>query len=434
MSYNKNYNGWRVSQLQIRDSLIENIGEADISRFLKKRGIEKKDLGQSFKYFVSNEVGTGVSEEEFEEFCYNNLMYGKRKLIRVFEIANKRKLTDDDLWLNALKQDFLVDSLNMSKILRTNVSSIDNWKVVAVKTIDDERGEIGTISILFECYIKVTKKICKDQDWCAYIPVEVDLKNGLLLVKAWRRQNVENEDEYKNHTLMNKIVVWLKEKIGIKVKFIQIDYKKILANMNESLIQELLNAIPACSEVDLMKDFFQNVETKVMDQISFENVIEKDGKKVFNGRIIDISQEMKNMIIRAVVSDYFFNRSLCEVDKMNLSAVINSVKFSDLDDSITIVKSENNNKPVICAKPFLMLLTAMEDSDSVDTISISFRYRNRKFRISYDATKEEYIEIGILDPEDYYLADFEEIWGILKKYEHGKNKSAQGDCKAAIGE
>jgi hypothetical protein len=119
---------------------------------------------------------------------------------------------------------------------------------------------------------------------------------------------------------------------------------------------------------------------------------------------------------------------------MNLSAVINSVKFSDLDNSITIIKSENNINPVFCAKPFLMLLTAMEDSDQVDTINISFRNRNRKFRIRYDATKEEYIEIGILDPEDYYLEDYEKIWEILKQYDYAKDKSAQGDCKAAIGE
>ena len=233
---------------------------------------------------------------------------------------------------------------------------------------------------------------------------------------------------------MNKIVEWLKKSIGIKVKNMQLRYKKILANMNESLTSELLGAIPSCGEVDLMKDFFSDVEEKIMNQIPFENSTQKDGKTTFSGRIMNIAQEMKNMVIRAVVSDYFFERNYNVIDQMNLSAVINSVKFSDLDNSITIIKSENNINPVFCAKPFLMLLTAMEDSDQVDTINISFRNRNRKFRISYDATKEEYIEIGILDPEDYYLEDYEKIWEILKQYDYAKDKSAQGDCKAAIGE
>jgi len=420
--------------LQIRESLIDNIGEDAIRRFLRSRGIEKKDLGQEFKYFVSNAVGIDIMEEEFEEFCYNHLMYGKRKLVRVFEIANKRKITDDELWLKALKKDFLWDSLNMCKILKTDVSSSDDWKVASVKTVDDKRGEVESICILFQCYIRVTKKISKDHEWCTYIPVEVDLKKNLLLIKAWRRQNVENEDEYKNNTLMNKIVEWLKKSIGIKVKNIQLGYKKILANMNESLTGELLGAIPSCGEVDLMKDFFSDVEEKIMNQIPFENSTQKDGKTTFSGRIMNIAQEMKNMVIRAVVSDYFFERNYNVIDQMNLSAVINSVKFSDLDNSITIIKSENNINPVFCAKPFLMLLTAMEDSDQVDTINISFRNRNRKFRIRYDATKEEYIEIGILDPEDYYLEDYEKIWEILKQYDYAKDKSAQGDCKAAIGE
>lgn len=420
--------------MQIRESLIDNIGEDAIRRFLRSRGIEKKDLGQNFKYFVSNAVGTDIMEEEFEEFCYNHLMYGKRKLVRVFEIANKRKITDDELWLKALKKDFLWDSLNMCKILKTDASSSDEWKVAAVKTVDDKRGEVESICILFQCYIRVTKKISEEHEWCTYIPVEADLKNDLLLIKAWRRQNVENDDEYKNNTLMNKIVEWLKKSIGIKVKNMQLRYKKILANMNESLTGELLGAIPSCGEVDLMKDFFTDVEEKIMNQIPFENITQKDGKTAFRGRIMNIAQEMKNMVIRAVVSDYFFERNYNVIDQMNLSAVINSVKFSDLDNSITIIKSENNINPVFCAKPFLMLLTAMEDSEQVDTINISFRNRNRKFRISYDATKEEYIEIGILDPEDYFLEDYEKIWEILKQYDYAKNKSAQGDCKAAIGE
>lgn len=58
--------------MQIRESLIDNIGEDAIRRFLRSRGIEKKDLGQEFKYFVSNAVGIDIMEEEFEEFCYNH--------------------------------------------------------------------------------------------------------------------------------------------------------------------------------------------------------------------------------------------------------------------------------------------------------------------------------------------------------------------------
>lgn len=63
--------------MQIRDSLLENIDENAIRKFLKRRGIERKDLRQNFKYFVSNAVGTNVVLEEFEEFCYDHLVYEK---------------------------------------------------------------------------------------------------------------------------------------------------------------------------------------------------------------------------------------------------------------------------------------------------------------------------------------------------------------------
>lgn len=65
------------------------------------------------------------------------------------------------------------------------------------------------------------------------------------------------------------------------MKNIQLGYKKILANMNESLTGELLGAIPSCGEVDLMKDFFSDVEEKIMNQVPFENSTQKDGKTTF---------------------------------------------------------------------------------------------------------------------------------------------------------
>lgn len=203
------------------------------------------------------------------------------------------------------------------------------------------------------------EKISRERNWCAYIPVEVDLESGLLLVKAWRGQGVEDNEAYKYNTLMNKVVMWLKD-TGVRVKVIQDTYKRTLANMNESLIAELLEKISACKEIERLSDTFARAEKEILENISFENAVDEDGERVFHKRIMDIRKEMKNLVIRAAVSDYFFKRDFDEVWKMGISAVINSVKFSELDNSITIVKSENNARPVFCAKPFLMLLTAMD--------------------------------------------------------------------------
>ena len=286
-------------------------------------------------------------------------MYGKRKLIRVFEVSNKRKLKTEEFWASALNKKFQTASLDMCEIVQTNVDISDDWKIAAVKTKDDKRGDVGKICILFQCYICVREKISRERNWCAYIPVEVDLESGLLLVKAWRRQGVEDNEAYKYNTLMNKVVMWLKD-TGVRVKVIQDTYKRTLANMNESLIAELLEKISACKEIERLSDTFARAEKEILENISFENAVDEDGERVFHKRIMDIRKEMKNLVIRAAVSDYFFKRDFDEVWKMGISAVINSVKFSELDNSITIVKSENNARPVFCAKPFLMLLTAMD--------------------------------------------------------------------------
>ena len=135
------------------------------------------------------------------------------------------------------------------------------------------------------------------------------------------------------------------------------------------------------------------------------------------------------------MSDYFFRRNYNAVWDMGLSAVVNSVKLSELDNAITIVKSEDNNKPVFCGKPFLMLLGAMENTRQVDALCISFMYRDKKFRVSYDATKEDYISIGILSgQEDFCEEDYQMIWEMLKKYEKGKVVSIKTVVGTAIGQ
>lgn len=417
--------------MYINDNIIENIGQEEIKRYLKKRGISENKFGKDFQFWLSDLIDVQISRDEFEEYCYDALMFGKRKYIRSYEIINTRILKDENKWIKKLKKDFAINSLNFNKILSTSLQPGEDWKIAALKTSDDEKGDLNEIAILFQCYV------CKNGniDACTYIPVEFDLKNKILLIKSWRRLGLQGEEEYKYNHLMDKVFEWVSNNLEVEIKKSQLNYKTTLANMNESLIKELLNAIPTSRKLSVIRDYFPKVEAVILSKIDFENKYNNGEEERLPENVMKIQDELSNLVTRAIVSDYFFKRKYDTVWGLGLSAIVNSVKLSDLDNSITIVKSENNNKPVFCGKPFLMLLGAMESSNQVDSLCISFTNRDKKFRVSYDATKEDYITIGILSgQEDFCANDYQVIWEMLKKYEKGEVISTESVVKEAIGE
>ena len=417
--------------MQVSSALIENIGQDEIKRFLRRRGIGENKTGQDFLNWLSDLMNTDSLIQEFEQFCYYALMYGKRKFIRSYEIKNTRVLKNEDLWFMKLKKEFHIDSLDFNDILKCHLDAGDEWKIAAIKTFFDTKGELEKISILFQCYV------CKNGnvESCTYIPMELDLKDKILLIKSWRRIRLESEQEYKYNFLMDKVFKWLENNLKIEIKKCQFNYKSTLSCMNESLIKELLDAIPASRELGIIRAYFPVVESEILQKINFENKYIENGKEKIPENIVKFQNELNNLVTRAIVSDYFFKRSYDCVWDMGLSAIVNSVKLSELDNSITIVKSENNNKPVFCGKPFLMLLGAMENSKQVDTLCISFTQRGKKFRVSYDATKTDYITIGILSgQEDFCENDFRVIWEMLKQYEKRKDISIEKMVRKAIGE
>ena len=200
--------------MKVSDNLIENIGQDEIKRYLRKKGITDNRTGVKFQYWLAELLDRKIDRSDFEDFCYRSLMYGKRKLIRSYVIGNTRELRDENHWLKILKSEFHITSLNFNNILTTTLHPGEEWKLAAVKTADDEKGDLKNISILFQCYVCKTGNI----ESCTYIPVEMDLKNKIFLIKAWRRQGLVGEKEYKFNYLMDKVSEWLCNRGKLKIE------------------------------------------------------------------------------------------------------------------------------------------------------------------------------------------------------------------------
>ena len=58
--------------MNIRLSLIDNIGENEIRKFFKAKNVAAKPEGRAFVHYVSEVVGKEISLEDFNDFCYDN--------------------------------------------------------------------------------------------------------------------------------------------------------------------------------------------------------------------------------------------------------------------------------------------------------------------------------------------------------------------------
>lgn len=421
--------------MYVSGAVIANITENVIKEYLHKEKVyyNVRD-GRDFSYIISDLLDQQVLDEEhFKKFIFNELMYGKRRFIRIYTIRDCRKMRDDSDWLSPLKKDYEVDNLEFNRILDTIVGPGDVSKIAAIHTEYNEKGEMTKINVIFQYYIQLKGEKGFSDSW-SYIPIEIDLIERLLIVKSWRRKGIVDENTYKTAGQMDSVVDWLKQKLNIKCEKVDNMYQKLLFRMNTDLLNKMYEAIPAYRDVSNLDKDIEGFEKIVCNKIALENKIENDGKIEIPQKVMDIRDELIKLLQRLTVSDYFYNREFSEVWNLNLPAIVNSVKFTDTENAIAIISSENKTKPVNCGKSFLMLQKAMEESKKIRTICISYRFRNITFKINYDASEPEYIGIGLLsNPKQFNADDLKKIWEMMEQYdtknlEETKNGSREAIC------
>ena len=75
----------------LSQSIIVNVEEKYIENYLKKKGFTRTEdeNGQELKYWVDSLLNNEkINIEEFEEFLFNELFWGKRKTIQIYKLDN----------------------------------------------------------------------------------------------------------------------------------------------------------------------------------------------------------------------------------------------------------------------------------------------------------------------------------------------------------
>ncbi|RGB82645.1 hypothetical protein DW097_24595 [Enterocloster clostridioformis] len=403
----------------INRAIVENIEASYIETYLTKNGFKKSDeeAGISAEDWVNSLIDKNkIDIDEFEKFLFQELMMGKRKLIRIYQIDNVKKIKFPEDWNEPLAEKYEIKSLNFNAILNTYVNSKSSRKIAAIHSEENEKGELTRLQILFVCWIEVNE-VEAYRDSYAYIPVDIDFTKKIMLIKAWNRYGLTDENQ-RAEALLDHIRNIMVLSFHVSIRRYMITHKKVLYNMSKGLVDEVYNKIPAFSQISILNNLISNFEQEVLSKLPIVNIdVNEDGRKVIPKGVMEFSDEIQKALERLAVSDYFYNRSYEEIWDMGVNAVIAKIKFNDNENILTSLSGEESDKPIFCTKTFMYLKKSMEDSKLVERLWV-VKNRNRgTLNVRYDATDEEYLGVMIRSGIRYTVEDLEAALEIYKNYE-----------------
>lgn len=420
----------------ISQSIIINIGENYIETYLKKKGFVRADEenGQELKYWIDSLLSKKkINIEEFEDFLFSELFWGKRKTIHIYKLDKVKNYKYPMDWEVLLKDKYNIDSINFCNILGSIPNSEEPRKIASVRSEENVKGELTRIRLLFVCYIQINgDKGYKDS--VAYIPVEIDFIKKIMLIKAWTRQQIAHEE----HKAEN-LIIHIKELMGIQFNVVTKNYitehKKILFLMSKSLIDEAYSHVPTYNEIENIDGIIKKFVEETLGGLSLRNAsINEKGKHILAKGVMDFEAEIRNVLEGLTISDYFFDRDFNEIWKMGLEAVVARVKFNDEEKVLTSLSGENTSTPIFCTKTFMSLKNRMEESERIETLWITMDRKKGNLNLKFDASNMEYLEVLIKYGIRFNEADMNSALAIYEKYETKLNQQIAGYSKIAIGQ
>lgn len=418
----------------INQGIIDNVEASYIEIYLREKKIQRTDdeMGISIKDWINNLLSDKkIDEDAFEEFLFEELFLGKRKLIRIYQLDNMKKIKYLEDWQKKISENYNVNDLDFNAILDTRVNSSETRKVAAVHYDENEKGELTRLQILFMCFIQVNNGNGY-RDTCAYIPVDINFTQKIMILKAWNRKGVI--EEYRADVLTDNIKKSMSLIFGVTTRNFMIKHKQVLYNMSKQLVDDVHNKIPAFIQIPDLQKCIDEFEQLVFSELSITNVREDEkGKKVIPKGVMEFSDEIRKAIERLSISDYFYDRSYDKIWNMGIDAIIAKIKFNDNENILTSLSGEDSETPIFCTKTFMYLKKSMEDSKLVEILWIVKNRSKGTLNIRYNATEEEYLGVLIKFGVRYKEEDLKDVMEIYKTYETRTFKNITSNDKRNVG-
>lgn len=402
----------------ISKTILDNIDEEHIITYFNRNKIKRaeNDQGMEMKYWIDQLFAQGIIDvDDFEKFLYKELFYGKRKFIRVYKLDALNDIKTVNVWLENLDEKFGLKTLDYINIMNTIPNPENYLKIAAVEAIENRRGQLERIKLLFVKYVQSREK-GKVLDSSLYFPVEIDFKKQIMYIKTWNRINLES---YKRNDLLDSIQERMENAFGVHIKEYHTEHKKVLYNMSQGLILDIYQRIPYYNDIEKLSDEIQTFENTVLSNINLKHVFNEGSKASISKEVIDVRDEIQKLLEKIVISDYFFDIDYEDVWNLGVDAIISKIRFKDLEHILTSLNGESSAVPIFCTKTFLALKKSLEDSEHVERIWVQKDRDNGKLSLTYDASCEQYLDIIILSNIRYTQEDLNDAMEMYECYGSG---------------
>ena len=176
-----------------------------------------------------------------------------------------------------------MDSIDFCNILGMIPDEEEGRKIVAVRSEENIKGELDKIRLLFACSIQ-TNDERGYVDSIAYIPVEIDFKEKIMILKAWTRQNIAQE-EFKANNLLTHIQRLMKIEFNIVTEDFVTEHKRTLFLMSKSLINEAYAHVPTYTQIYNINGTVDEFVEKVLSGLPLRNKKMIGNKYILDGQL-----------------------------------------------------------------------------------------------------------------------------------------------------
>ena len=386
---------------------------------MRKKGYVRteEEKAKRVEYWVNDLIAQKeIDIQEFEDFLYDELFFGKRKCIRIYHLDFLNKIRNPRDWASKLNRVFGQSELNFNSILTTIPSKEEPEKIAAITSEIDYKGNLTKIQILLVRYAETWEE-GRINETCSYYPVEIDLKKETMNIKAWNRKGLT--ENYKTEEYMDRIVGLLSSSFNVITRNYMSEHKKALHNMSQGIVTDLYNKIPAYNEIRNIEQESSEFEKKALEKLSLKHLGEQEEGSIPK-YVFDFQEELKKVMEKLCICDYFYDvQHETAVWDMGVEMIVSKIKFQDVEHVLTIMSSESSQIPVFCTKTFLSLKKSLEDAKVVDRLWIEKSRTRGKLSLAYNAAKDEFLEIGIQSRIRFKREDLEIAEEIYNQYANG---------------
>lgn len=400
--------------LTLSGKIVVNVEASYIETYLRKKGYVRTEeqKAKRVEYWVNDLiVQKELDVQEFEDFLYEELFFGKRKCIRIYHLDFLNKIRNPRDWASNLNRVFGQSELNFNSILTTIPSKEEPEKIAAITSETDYKGNLSKIQILLVRYAE-TWEAGRINETCSYYPVEIDLKKETMSIKAWNRKGLT--ENYKTEEYMDRIVGLLSSNFNVITRNYMSEHKKALHNMSQGIVTDLYNKIPAYNEIRNIEQESSEFEKKALAKLSLKHLGEQEEGSIPK-YVFDFQEELKKVMEKLCICDYFYDVQ----HETAVEMIVSKIKFQDIEHVLTIMSSESSQIPVFCTKTFLSLKKSLEDAKVVDRLWIEKSRTRGKLSLAYNAAKDEFLEIGIQSRIRFKREDLEIAEEIYNQYANG---------------